>query len=510
MDVELPDGTVVKDIPEGTTKAQLTNKLIAGGYGKSLASSADVAMADPTRDMSFMDNVRAGVGKGMTNMGRGVAQIVGAGPSSDQVKAQRATDAPLQSTVGGKVGNFIGSAAPLALSAWIPGVNSVAGAVAAGGAMGAAEPVTDEESRALNAAIGGGAGVLGKAAGDKIASTVVSKLAARKADMATKEGQNAVRDTTLKASQDAGYVLPPSAVNPTWLGNRMESIAGKAATGQQAAATNQATTNKLAREALGLPESQAISMGTLEGIRKAEGQTYAKVAALSKDAADALEQLKQARFDANAQWKFYGRSADPKALEAAKKATADVQIWEKLLESEAQSNGRADLIPALQSARERIAKTYDVERALNTSTGDVSAQTLARAIDKGKYMSGELETAGRFADAFPALARDGAKVPQAGVSKSEAILGTLLAVGGSMGMGTPGALLGALPLLSGPMRGALLSKVGQKMMAQPQAYSPSMRAQIAALLTPQVAKATPALSAQGLLLGNPVKQDTAQ
>jgi hypothetical protein len=32
MDVELPDGTVIEDVPEGTTKAQLMAKLKAGGY----------------------------------------------------------------------------------------------------------------------------------------------------------------------------------------------------------------------------------------------------------------------------------------------------------------------------------------------------------------------------------------------------------------------------------------------------------------------------------------------
>lgn len=36
MDVRLPDGTVIKNIPEGTTKAQLTEKLNANGYNLSI------------------------------------------------------------------------------------------------------------------------------------------------------------------------------------------------------------------------------------------------------------------------------------------------------------------------------------------------------------------------------------------------------------------------------------------------------------------------------------------
>ena len=32
MDVRLPDGTLLRNVPEGTTKAQLTEKLAANGY----------------------------------------------------------------------------------------------------------------------------------------------------------------------------------------------------------------------------------------------------------------------------------------------------------------------------------------------------------------------------------------------------------------------------------------------------------------------------------------------
>ena len=52
--------------------------------------------------------------------------------------------------------------------------------------------------------------------------------------LARQEAQNQVRDATLRRAQDAGYVLPPSAVNPSMGGNAAESFAGKSALNQEA------------------------------------------------------------------------------------------------------------------------------------------------------------------------------------------------------------------------------------------------------------------------------------
>ena len=242
------------------------------------------------------------------------------------------------------------------------------------------------------AALGAAAGAGGRFVGAKIAD----KLASRAAAAATAKSQNAVRDATLSAAQDAGYVVPPSAVNPSFLTKRMESIAGKAAIGQQAAAQNQGVTNALARRAVGLADDAPIDEAALETIRKTQGQAYEAVAKLSRNASDALDALRQARFDANAQWKFYNRSGDPAAQKAAETASKAAKFWEQFLESEAQTAGRADLIPALREARTLIAKTHDVERALNESTGDVIASTLGKRLAQGAPLTDELETIARF------------------------------------------------------------------------------------------------------------------
>lgn len=53
MDVELPDGTIIEDVPEGTTKSQLMAKLKAGGYDVSkLAPSGGFRFASPETEQA--------------------------------------------------------------------------------------------------------------------------------------------------------------------------------------------------------------------------------------------------------------------------------------------------------------------------------------------------------------------------------------------------------------------------------------------------------------------------
>src|SRR3990167_10148155 len=89
-----------------------------------------------------------------------------------------------------------------------------------------------------------------------------------------------VRKETIHDAQKAGYVIPPSAVKPSFTTNKLESVAGKAAIKQEAAIRNQEVTNKLAARAIGLPEDTSLSMGALEGVRREAGKSYEKLNAL--------------------------------------------------------------------------------------------------------------------------------------------------------------------------------------------------------------------------------------
>lgn len=292
------------------------------------------------------------------------------------------------------------------------------------------------------------------------------------AESAATASKNSVLDTTLANARSEGYVVPSSAVNPTFLGNRLESVAGKAATGQEASIRNQQVTNKIARREASLPEDSPITEGTLAAARDQLAQPYQEVAALSPTAAKKLELLKEARFEAKGNWQYADRTGDPKAVKEAKKWDNKAQRLESDIDTEAQNSGNLDLVTRLQEARKALAKNYTVERALNVGSGDVDAGTIGRLLDKGAPLSGGLETIGRFNQAFKRYSREGTNVPAAGVGKTEAIAGaTLGAVGHATGVGLWPA---GLPLLSGPARSLALSN----MMQGPRTYQPGMSLQL--------------------------------
>lgn len=457
MDVRLPDGTIVQNVPDGMTQAQLMAridqsrrptpvKIGAEGFGDALRSVLG--------EQSWAGRNLAGAGTAASNLYQGGKQMLGMG-DEQAIQANRimAEEAP--------VGALAGNVALLAPTAMIPGANTLAGAGVVGATSGLLQPTQGDESRLTNTAVGGALGAGGQYLGTKAGAALQTQLAKYAAERSGAQTRNAVRDATLQAGQDAGYVVPPSAVNPTFLGNRLESVGGKAAIGQDAAARNQAVTNALARKAVGLADDTPVTSAALESVRKTASAPYQEVAGLSKIAAQDLEALKVARHEAQAYFKHYNVSADPASLAKAKAARALSESLEQSIEAEAQAAGRPALVDQLREARKTIAKTYDLGRAVNDGTGDVSAPVLGRLLDKGKPLTAEMETIAKFNKAFPQYTREGAKSPAAGVSKSEALAAALLATGGAAAGGPMGMIAGALPLASGPARALALSKALQ-------------------------------------------------
>ncbi|HEX2581650.1 MAG TPA: hypothetical protein VHL08_06710 [Dongiaceae bacterium] len=287
---------------------------------------------------------------------------------------------------------------------------------------------------------------------------------------------NPTQAATMKEGQAAGYVTPPSMANPSGLNNTIESIAGKAAVGQEAAARNQKITNAMTAKALGLPKDQPITPGAIEAVRKDAGKVYEEVAQLSPNAKWALGELKQARHDASVNYTFYNRSGNPDALTKAQQAGQMADMLEGELQNEAAQSGKQRLMQALAEARTKIAKTYDVERALGEADSNVSAPILGRSFDKkgGKAITGELSTIGKMAEAFPSVMREGAKVPTPGVSGTDAAASAILGTLGYGAGGPAGLTAAALPLMRPIARNLVLSKGYQNTLAQgiPARYQP--------------------------------------
>jgi hypothetical protein len=531
IEAELHDGTIL-EFPDGTspeivqaTARRETQRLKrTAALPQSMANiESDKAGYDPVAGMGTIDKLRAGAGRQFVGLGRGVAQL-GANiadavaPKEGQSRTAgayqreadaRQLDAPLMGTTAGKVGSFAGSVAAAIPAAFVPGVNSVAGAGVVGAGLGLLQPVASTTERVTNTALGGVAGAGGQKAGQLIGQKVGQKIATRAAAAADDQAANAVRDATLKEARRVGYVVPPSTSNPTVTNRVAESISGKAATQQSATVRNQKVTNRLVRQELGLSQGAPLTTKTLDAIRKQEGAVYAQIkktgevvtdkqflddlANLSRSADEiaadfpdlnfagsaevkalqdgllkdrfsangAIEAIKKLRAEASKNLAWNVEDPSKKALGLAQREAAG--ILEDQVSRHLGATGKGALVRQFEKSRQVIAKTYSVQSALNEGTGNVVATKLATQLRKGKPLSGNLEIAAKFASAFPKAA--GEQTTSPGVSAVDALIGM---AGGA----TVDPTLFGLPLARIAARGTVLSKPYQNALATP-GYSPN-------------------------------------
>lgn len=504
---------------------------------------------DLTQDATgtFTENLAAGAGKALTDLGRGAKQLLdipaqalertfgevkfgglptakaSAAATQAEIADSRKRDAPLMGTAGGLIGNVAGNVATTLL---VPG-GSYPAAVGSGAALGALQPTVEGESRVANTAIGAGAGAAGKFLGDKAASFLTNKLSAAEKAAESAALQNAPRDAALKAGREAGYVVPPTQANPSAVNRVLEGVSGKIQTGQVASQKNQKVTNELARKALGIEEDIPITKDVLNGIRKEAGQAYealrgagtitadkqyftdlnkimAKFEGASKDFPELAQNeiggivnaVKKEQFSADSAIDAISILRDKAAASAAKgdKSVASAfrstaQAMEDAIERRLIESGDQELLKGFQAARKLIAKTYSVEGALNES-GNVNAQALAKQLSKGKPLSDELRTAAEFAANFKKAAQNVdsmGSVP--GVSPLDAAVGTLA-----------GGPAGAAWFLGRPaVRSAILSKPYQNALAEP-SYKVSDLLRFSKAAAEPVGKALPGGAAIGSLL----------
>jgi hypothetical protein len=363
-----------------------------------------------------------------------------------------------------------------------------------------AEPVTRGQ-RILDTAIQGGVGMALNPAssGKQLVSNVMTGLASGAVGGSTREAtgsdaagmattlatplatnavanigrmsgiSNPVRDKTLDMAKKEGYKLPPSEFNASFLNNRLESFAGKAAIKQDAALRNQEVTNNIAARELGLPKGTAITESVLERYRNAQAQPYREVAALSPIADRALERLRQTRAEAKMQWNHYNRTATPDAYKQAQAMDQQAKTLENAIDRIASKSGDPELLNRLKEARTNIAKSYDIEKALNLGDANISASVIGRALDRGAPLSGGLETIARFQQGpGRKFTSEGSSVPAPGVSALDLYGMGLLGGAGALAAGHPiGAAAGLLPLARGPVRNLLLSDAYQNRLFSP-------------------------------------------
>jgi len=320
---------------------------------------------------------------------------------------------------------------------------------------------------------------------------------------------------TLARAREAGYVVPPSSVNPTFSNRLAESIPGKIATAQEASNINQAVTETLARRAIGLPEGTPLTTAATKQVRAdAYQKGYSPIASLGRMATDGefsnalgaiadkytgaansfpaavrndvgqmIDTLRVKEFGPGDAIKMSQilRDEASKSFTSGDKGLASAQrAASKAIEDQIERNLAAggssakDVLKNFRDARELMAKSHSVEEAIREGSGTIDPKALARQLQGGAPLSGDLETIARFANTFEKANQRPGQVAGPGVHNLRTLSGAGVGggvgavLGGPLGAAAGGAASVVVPpavrdyLLSQGVQNRLLGKVAPK------------------------------------------------
>lgn len=329
---------------------------------------------------------------------------------------------------------------------------------------------------------------------------------------------NAVRDATLAAGTAEGYMTTPGSVTPQGKNILAERMAGKTYLEQLMAVNNQEVTNNLARRAVGIGETAPLTSENMRSIRKAEYEKgYKPIERLGDISTDAqyLDDMVNVEAKYTGPSKSFPGAVPDEVAKLIKTYTVGkfdskdaVQVMRHLREEAranfnkgdvAIANAQTDIAKALENqiertlaatptpnantlleqfrlSRQRMAISHSVEDAILEGGGSVNADKLARDLQKGAYLSGDLRTIGEFANVFPRVTRSGSSIgtPGAGTMLGAPVSGLGGVIGGGLGYmagdyGGAGfgvtAGLYAPQLVSAAMRNYLMSPGVQRNLA---------------------------------------------
>ena len=247
--------------------------------------------------------------------------------------------------------------------------------------------------------------------------------------------------TAVAEARDLGYTVPPTQAGGGIVNRMLEGLAGKASTLQEASVRNQIITDNLAKKSLGLAEDTILSPEVIKSVRDTAGNAYENLklsgtVKTSPKFIQALDNIKPYQDAIQAAKDFPEEMANPiiKIVDSLKRPNFDVnsavskinllrndadlafrqgnsalgkankdasKVLENTIENHLANTKQTDLLNKFKEARTLIAKTYEVEKAMNATTGTVNASKLASRLQSGKPMSEELKDIAKFGQAFP-------------------------------------------------------------------------------------------------------------
>lgn len=395
---------------------------------------------------------------------------------------QQVADTAIQGAVGGMFGGGSGVVG-VAKNALVGGLSNAAGETVAQGT---------------------GSDALGLAT-SMLSPVGASKISALNKSRETAMALNALRDKTFQDAKDLGFVVVPE--------GRIADFAGRPKLLEAAIGINQRKTNDVARNSLGIPNNTPISNTVLDGIRKrVYDRAYEPLKKLGRvttdnDYLDDLDRIEREYTGASGS---FPEDVSPKLRElvdsylVADFDTADVvdkikvlrrratkninsedptnneygfaqqkiaEAMESQLERSVQAAGwPSTMLDNYREARKIIAISHTIGNALNSASGDVDINKLAKVFERGNYMDGDLLKVAKFGSInkpkvssneankrteFTHLAGAAGGFAAARAMDLPEWAGPLLAMGGWK---TGEIVHGAL---SAPVREYLMSKTGQ-------------------------------------------------
>lgn len=340
--------------------------------------------------------------------------------------------------------------------------------------------------------------------------------------------------TPLSMANDLGYSIMPSEAaikgGSAPVGKLVEGLAGSAKTGVSAVMKNQPITNGLAAADiaktapdLGITPKTELTPQLLDQARAPNNAVYAQVSKLGRiptdnafraelntigrtpgnsfpgavdpdiqglrdiynvphfDAGDAVLQIRNLRKNATANYKAAAANQVKNApmlgeLADAQQGIADAleNQLDRFVGSPADKIGNPKLIQDWRQARKNLAIINTVDNSIKEGTTDVSAEALAKQMNRGAPLSGNLQKIADMQNNFPISIRDVTRVRnKVPINALEGIMGT--AGLGSAVLGEPhlgaGLVAGMVArpiaragLLSGPYQNSLLPSVSNPML----------------------------------------------
>ena len=441
-------GSVEVISPEGKPLVQENPVWASTGGGAAMGRPRIMDRTNVQTEPRPLESALAGATKSMIDVPMGAAQLATGGNLGTSELAQRLGQQAEQyqkanpvsygaGRVAGAIAPAMGSASAIGAIPSFAKASPLMQNVGMGTALGAMTPEeTGKTGSALYAEQAKQAGIGGTLGA---ALTPLQKLAG----VLRGPEQTPQMAGAVQKAREAGYVIPPTQARESLVNRVLEGTAGKVSTAQNASAKNQEVTHKLVAKSLGLPEDEVIAPEVLSNIRNIAGKAYENIEGigiikpgkeytegLNKIAGKALkaqegfpnakpspiidlaDSLKSEAFDGSAAVAkiidlrdaantAYGNKQ--KLLGKANKDAAD--LLENEIERHLKATGQTEMLDEFRNARQLIAKTYTVEKALNPVSGTVDARALARELKKGKPLTDELRTAAEFAAQFPKAAQ---------------------------------------------------------------------------------------------------------